>query len=86
MDEGAHTLAQVSEGVDDTKLLVGAAQWYSRALTHDTHRLVCLAVLLMLHPAREQHLRRKGESGEVVEIWRALGQMTLAVVGSTAYG
>lgn len=33
-----------------------------------------------------QYLREKGQSGEVVEIWRALGKMTLAVVGSTAYG
>lgn len=33
-----------------------------------------------------EHLREKGDSGEVVEIWRALGKMTLAVVGSTAYG
>lgn len=33
-----------------------------------------------------QYLHKKGESGEVVEIWRALGKMTLAVVGSTAYG
>lgn len=33
-----------------------------------------------------QYLHDKGVSGEPVEIWRALGKMTLAVVGTTAYG
>lgn len=46
--------------------------------------LCCLPRLLRLLCV--QHLHDKGQSGEAVEIWRALGKMTLAVVGSTAYG
>eukprot|EP00775_Hariotina_reticulata_P006333 gene6333-6567_t len=33
-----------------------------------------------------ERLKKQGESGQVVEMWRELGRMTLQVVGSTAYG
>lgn len=33
-----------------------------------------------------EHLAQIGQGGQEVEMWRELGKMTLAVVGSTAYG
>jgi hypothetical protein len=93
MDDGARQLADVSARAAcacawrarQPAGLRCAVLWCPQALcTHARTPRVCVrarnaSVLL-------QHLRAKAGTGEVVEMWRALGKMTLAVVGSTAYG
>jgi len=60
------------------------AAWQPAFHAHSLQRYSAL-----MHASAERLVGRLGaaaDGGEVVDIWRELGKMTLEVVGQTAYG